>query len=66
VDNETGPRATGRFVEELMEMCVVPGELMSSLELRETFSRMLKVTRVDGLGMILYHGPLAKIFLRLD
>jgi hypothetical protein len=28
-----------------METCRVPGELMSSLELQETSSRMLKVTR---------------------
>jgi hypothetical protein len=43
-DDETGPRATGSFVEELMETCVVPEELMSSPKLRETSSRMLKVT----------------------
>jgi hypothetical protein len=33
VDDETGLRATGRFVEELMETCTVPEELMSSPEL---------------------------------
>jgi hypothetical protein len=43
-DVETGPRATGSFVEELMKTCVVPGELMSSPELRETSSCMMKVT----------------------
>jgi hypothetical protein len=43
-DDETGPRATGSFVEELMYTCAVPGKLMSSPELRETSSRMLKVT----------------------
>jgi hypothetical protein len=43
-DDETGPRATISFVEELMETCTVPEELMSSLELWETSSRMLKVT----------------------
>jgi hypothetical protein len=41
--DESGTRATGHFVEELMETCMVPGELMSSPELRETSSRMLKV-----------------------
>jgi hypothetical protein len=44
-DDETRPRATGRFVVELMEMCAVPWELMSTPELQETSSRMLKVTR---------------------
>ena len=43
-DDETRSRATGRYVEELMETCAVPGELMSSPELRKTYSRMLKVT----------------------
>jgi hypothetical protein len=43
-DDETGSRATRHFVEELMETCAVPGELMSSLELQETSSLMLKVT----------------------
>jgi hypothetical protein len=43
-DDETGPRATRHFVEDLMETCAVPGELMSSPELWETSSRMLKVT----------------------
>jgi hypothetical protein len=42
-DDETGLRATRRFVEELMETCTVPGELMSSPKRRETSSRMLKV-----------------------
>ena len=35
-DDETGLRATGSFVDELMDTCVVPWELMSSPELRET------------------------------
>jgi hypothetical protein len=35
---------------------------MSSSELQETSLRMMKVTRVDGLGMIRYPGQLAKIF----
>ena len=43
-DDKTGPRASRIFVEELMGMCVGPGEVMSSPELRETSSRMLKVT----------------------
>jgi hypothetical protein len=43
-DDETGPRATGSFVEELMETCAIPGELMSSSELWETSSCILKVT----------------------
>jgi hypothetical protein len=42
-DDETGPRAYGIFVEELMGICAVPGEVMSLPELRETSSRMLKV-----------------------
>jgi hypothetical protein len=33
VDEEAGLRATGHFVEELMEMCAAPRELMSSPEL---------------------------------
>ena len=53
-DDKTGPRASRIFVEELMGMCVGPGEVMSSPELRETSSRMLKVTGVDGIGMTLY------------
>jgi hypothetical protein len=44
-DDATGPRAFGIFVEELMGTCVVPREVMSSPELRETSSRMLKVIR---------------------
>jgi hypothetical protein len=39
-----GPKASRLFVEELMGMCARPGEVMTSLELRETSSRMLKVT----------------------
>jgi hypothetical protein len=41
---ELGLRATGYFVEEMLETCAAPEELMSSLELRETSVRMLKVT----------------------
>jgi hypothetical protein len=44
MDDETRLRATRPFVEELMETCTVPRELLSSPELRETSSRMLKVT----------------------
>jgi hypothetical protein len=43
-DEELGQRATGCFVEELLETCVALGELMSSPELRETSLRMLNVT----------------------
>jgi hypothetical protein len=43
-------------------MCTIPGELLSSPELQETSSRMLKVTGGDGLGITLYPGPLAMIF----
>jgi hypothetical protein len=39
-----GPRASRIFVEELMGTRVGPGEVMSSLELWETSSHMLKVT----------------------
>jgi hypothetical protein len=39
-----GPRAFGCFVEKLAETCAGPGEVMSSLDLRESSSRMLKVT----------------------
>jgi hypothetical protein len=42
---ESGLRATGHFVKELLEMCAALGELMSLPELRETSLRMLKVTR---------------------
>jgi hypothetical protein len=43
-DDKMGPRASRIFVEELLGTCVGPGEMMSSPELRETSSRMLKVT----------------------
>jgi hypothetical protein len=62
-DDETGPRASRIFVEELMGTCVGPGEVKSLPKLRETSSRMLKVTGVDGIGMTLYPGTLAMIFL---
>lgn len=39
-----GPRAFGCFVEKLAETCAGPEEVMSSLDLRESSSRMLKVT----------------------
>jgi hypothetical protein len=39
-----GPKASGVFVEELTRTCVGPREVMTSLELGETSSRMLKVT----------------------
>jgi hypothetical protein len=39
-----GPRASSCFVEELVETCAGPGEIMTSPDLRETSSRMLKVT----------------------
>jgi hypothetical protein len=38
-------RASGHFVGELLETCAAPGELMSSPELRESSSQMLRVTR---------------------
>jgi hypothetical protein len=38
--------ASNRFVKELVETCVEPGEVMTLLDLREASSRMLKVT--DG------------------
>jgi hypothetical protein len=40
-----GLGASERFVVELLETCAVPGETMSSPELRESSARMLKVTR---------------------
>jgi hypothetical protein len=39
-----GLGASDRFVADLLETCGVPGETMSSLELRESSARMLKVT----------------------
>jgi hypothetical protein len=39
-----GLRASNRFVAELLETCAVPGETMSSPELRESSARMLEVT----------------------
>jgi hypothetical protein len=39
-----GPRASRCFVEELVETCARPWEVMNSPNLRETSSRMLKVT----------------------
>jgi hypothetical protein len=44
-DEKMGPKASRLFVEELTGTCVGPGEVMSSPELQETSSRMLKVTR---------------------
>jgi hypothetical protein len=38
------PKASRLFVEELMGTCVGPGEVMTSPELWETSSRMLKIT----------------------
>jgi hypothetical protein len=38
-----GSRASDRFASDLLETCMVPGETMSSLELREPSARMLKV-----------------------
>jgi hypothetical protein len=40
-----GLRASERFAVDLLETCMVPGEMMSSPELRESSTRMLKVTR---------------------
>jgi hypothetical protein len=39
-----GSRASDHFAVDLLETCAVPGETMSSPELRESSSRMLKVT----------------------
>jgi hypothetical protein len=39
-----GLRASYRFAADLLETCAVPGETMSSSELRESSVRMLKVT----------------------
>jgi hypothetical protein len=39
-----GSRASDCFAADLLETCAVPGETMSSPELRESFVRMLKVT----------------------
>jgi hypothetical protein len=61
-DDETGPTASGIFVDELMGTCAGLEEVMSSPNLRETSSRMLKVTGVNDIGMTLYHGPLVMIF----
>jgi hypothetical protein len=41
VAKESGLRATGHFIEDLLETCMTPRELMSSPELRETSVRML-------------------------
>ena len=43
-DDKIGPKASRILVEELTGTCAGPGEVMSSPELQETFSRMLKVT----------------------
>jgi hypothetical protein len=39
-----GSRASDHFAADLLETCTVPGETMSSPELRESSTRMLKVT----------------------
>jgi hypothetical protein len=39
-----GSRASERFATDLLETCTVTGEMMSSPELRESSSRVLKVT----------------------
>jgi hypothetical protein len=39
-----GSRASNRFAVDLLETCAVPGETISSPELRETSAQMLKVT----------------------
>jgi hypothetical protein len=65
-DDEMGMRATGRFVEELMETCAAPGELMSSPELWETSLQMLKITRGRWPRNDLIPQAAGKDFLRLD
>jgi hypothetical protein len=60
-----GSKASRLFVEELMETCAGPEEVMTSPELRETSLRMLKVTGVDGIGRTLYPRPPTMTILRL-
>jgi hypothetical protein len=43
-DDKIGPKASRILVEELTGTCAGPEEVMSSPELQETSSRMLKVT----------------------
>jgi hypothetical protein len=52
-----GPKASRIFVEELMGACAGPGEVMTSPELWETSSRMLKVTRGRCIGRTIYPVP---------
>jgi hypothetical protein len=59
------PSASWCFIEELAGTCAGPGEVMTSSDLRETSSRMLKVTRVSGIGRIPFPGPPAMTTLRL-
>jgi hypothetical protein len=55
-ENIRGLKASRCFVEELAEMCAGPGEVMTSPDLRESSSRMLKVTGGEWHKKILFSG----------
>jgi hypothetical protein len=60
-----GVGVSDSFAVELMGTCAAPGGRMSSLELRESSTRMPKVTGVDGQRMFRSPARLAKTYLCL-
>jgi hypothetical protein len=66
VAEELGLRASGHFVGELLETCAAPRETMSSLELRKTSMRMLKVTGGRWPRNVPIPRAAGEDFLRLD
>jgi hypothetical protein len=66
VAQDLGLRASCHFVGDLLEMCVAPGETMSSHELRETSARMLKVTWGRWPRNVPIPRAASEYFLRLD
>jgi hypothetical protein len=63
---DLGLCASDHFVVDLLETCAAPGEMMSSPELRESSTRMLKVTRGRWPRNVLIPGWMVKTYLCLD
>jgi hypothetical protein len=61
-----GSRASNRFAVDLLETCTVPGETMSSPELRESSARMLKVIGGRWPKNVRFSGLSARKCLHLD
>jgi hypothetical protein len=63
---DLGLCASDHFVVDLLETCAAPGEMMSSPELQESSTRMLKVTRGRWPRNVLIPGWMVKTYLCLD